>query len=306
MWHFTDIRNLPLIKKLNGLRSKDFLERSGYLNNVYCGGNELSHDLDRALDNWDKISLNFTPHTPMAYYLKKKKHLVFIEIDIHVAAIETVYFTDRNATRLRNGQKREKGIEGLNNIKFIYINGQPKPYDSDWQRFVQAEILVPNHIPLYYLKNYHFISDASLQLGKYLWGSLDNRFRVSPQIFSDYDQNNPQGWSILNPFVKKVSVTRQRITKNNVTHNRIRSNIVKKGEKFWIKISLFATAGIEGKVILKDLKDNIINQKVKIFNNESYGWYPYFRIPLDYKYPSFIIEIFLKEILWYKSRWKIV
>lgn len=34
LWHFTDIRNLPLIKRLNGLRSKDFLEKKGYLKNV--------------------------------------------------------------------------------------------------------------------------------------------------------------------------------------------------------------------------------------------------------------------------------
>jgi len=91
LWHFTDIRNLPLIKKLNGLRSKEFLEKRGYLTRVYCGGNELSHNLDRELGNWDKVSLNFTPHTPMAYHIKKEKHLVFIEIDISVATFERVF-----------------------------------------------------------------------------------------------------------------------------------------------------------------------------------------------------------------------
>ena len=47
LWHFTDIRNLPLIKELSGLRSKEFLENNGYLGNVICGGNELSHQLDK-------------------------------------------------------------------------------------------------------------------------------------------------------------------------------------------------------------------------------------------------------------------
>lgn len=304
LWHFTDIRNLPLIKKLNGLRSKESLEKEGYLTKIYCGGNELSHDLDRKLGNWDKISLNFTPHTPMAYHIKKEKHLVFIEIDISVATFEGVFFTDCNAIRLRNGQKREKGVKGLNNVKFQYIHSRPKPYDADWQKFVQAEILVPDHIPLDCFKKIHFISEASLQLGQYLWGTNEDLFNVSPQVFSDY--NYSQGWVVLNPYVESVIITHQEVTKNNVGNNHIKSEIVEKGKDFWIKISLFATAGTEGKLILKASNDKIIDQTETSFEKESkWWWYPNFRIPLNYKHSSFIIEIFLEKVLWYKSRWRV-
>lgn len=249
LWHFTDIRHLPLIKKLDGLRSKEFLEKNGYWDKIYPGGNEDSHRLDRELGNWDKISLNFTPHTPMAYHKKKEKHLVFIEIDISVAIFEGVYFTDCNATRLRNGQKREKGIRGLSNIRFEYIHSRPKPYDQDWVKFVQAEILVPDNIPLAYFKKIYFISAASLQLGKYLWGEDSHFFSINPKVFSDYDDT--RGWVVLNPYVENVMITCQKITKDNVNNNQDETEIVTREKDFWIKISLFAIAGTKGKLILK-------------------------------------------------------
>ena len=83
LWHFTDIGNLPNIKKLNGLRSKEYLEQNEHWGgrDIFPGGDDLSHSLDRNLGNWDKISLNFMHHTPIAYKKKREKHLVFIEID---------------------------------------------------------------------------------------------------------------------------------------------------------------------------------------------------------------------------------
>jgi len=43
LWHFTDIRNLPLIQKLGGLRSKKFLEDNSLLGKIVTGGDTLSH-----------------------------------------------------------------------------------------------------------------------------------------------------------------------------------------------------------------------------------------------------------------------
>ena len=92
LWHFTDIMNLYYIKRLNGLRSKEYLEQNKYWGrkDLFPGGDTLSHDLDRNLGNWDKISLNFRPHTPISYRKKREKHLVFIEIEPEVAACEDV------------------------------------------------------------------------------------------------------------------------------------------------------------------------------------------------------------------------
>lgn len=188
LWHFTDIGNLGYIKKLNGLRSKEFLQNKVGLKNIICGGDELSHRLDKKWGNCDKIHLSFTPYTPMAYNTKKEKdpifgekELVFIEIDIIVATFDDVYFTDSNATS--NDHKRKKGIEGLRNVKFEYINMNPNPNDPNWKKYVQAEVLVPNHIPLDYFKRIHFKNEASLRLGESLWEGYHPPFVVNSKIF---------------------------------------------------------------------------------------------------------------------------
>ena len=54
------------------------LEKQGLLSTLITGGNPLSHSLDRYHGNWDKVSLNFTPYTPMAYHRKRAQHLCFL------------------------------------------------------------------------------------------------------------------------------------------------------------------------------------------------------------------------------------
>lgn len=305
LWHFTDIRNLPLIKKLNGLKSKKFLEEKGYLGRIICGGNQLSHELDKNLGNWDKVSLNFTSHVPMAYHKKRDSHLIFIEIDPIVATFEDVHFTDCNATRIRNGQKKAKGLKGLSSIRFDIINGLPKPYDPNWQKFVQAEVLIPHQIPLNYFKKIHFISKASLQLGLYLWEEMTSLFTVSPKVFADYDHT--RGWVIINPYVENVVITLEEITKENVNSNHPEAKYITIGKKFWIKVSLFATAGSKAKVILRDLTSNIIDQKEIEFETESeWWWFPSFQIPERYYQSEIILEIILDEILWCKEKRKVL
>jgi len=303
LWHFTDIGNLQGIKKRNGLRSKEFLEDA---DDVNFGGNEDSHRLDMDKNNWDKVSLSYTPHTPMTFRRKKERHLVFIEIDPVVATFDGVCFTDRNATRLRDGQKRGKGIEGLRNVKFEYIHSVPKPYDPDWVKYVQAEVLVPNHIPLDYFKGIHFISEASLKLGEYLWEGDHPPFIVNPRIFADYINGS---WKISNPYIEKVIIADKEITKNNVENAYLAIESIKINKKYWMKIYMSAIAGTKIKIILKDLQDNIIKEEEKELD-KSYKFYKWwltnFQLPAEYSYPEVIFEIFLNEILWYKEKRKVL
>ncbi|WP_376795594.1 DarT ssDNA thymidine ADP-ribosyltransferase family protein [Thermogemmatispora sp.] len=48
-------------------------------------------------NNWDKVSLSFTPYTPMAYHVKRRRHLCYLCISPEVAALQGVIFTDTNA-----------------------------------------------------------------------------------------------------------------------------------------------------------------------------------------------------------------
>jgi hypothetical protein len=77
LYHFTNVENLPSICQMGALHSKQILEEQGLLSTLATGGNPLSHSLDRRQSNWDKVSLNFTPHTPMAYNKKRGQHLCF-------------------------------------------------------------------------------------------------------------------------------------------------------------------------------------------------------------------------------------
>jgi len=306
LWHFTDIRNLPLIEQLNGLRSKEFLEINGYLEKVICGGNETSHYLDKNLGNWNKISLSFTPHIPMAYHAKKEKHLIFIEIDPVIATFDGVYFTDCNATKIRNGQKREKGIKGLRNIKFEHINSNPKPFDPEWKKYVQAEVLVPNYIPSNFFKKIHFISEASLMLGKFLCSNIYHHlFAITPKVFADYDYYG-NSWTIINPYLDKIIITDKEITKDNVENDHPAVDSIKQSKTYWMKTKLFATAGTKVETTLKDLENRIIFNKQHEFKKESiWFWFPCFQIPAGYLYDEIILEITLDNILWYKERRKV-
>src|SRR5262245_40068630 len=109
LYHFTSIRNLRAIREMNALCSKAFLETAGCWPCPEAGGNNLSHNLDLVNGNWDKVSVSFTPHTPMIYHRKRASHICFFVLKVEVAAYAGVIFTDRNAAKIQN-QRRAAGL----------------------------------------------------------------------------------------------------------------------------------------------------------------------------------------------------
>ncbi|MHA1252355.1 MAG: DarT ssDNA thymidine ADP-ribosyltransferase family protein [Candidatus Helarchaeota archaeon] len=312
-WHFTDIRNLPLIKELEGLRSKKFLEKFNIWNSekIYPGGNTISHNLDKELDNWDKISLNFTPYTPFAYKKKQENHLIFIEINKKVAILKDVIFTNCNATRIRNAYSRGSGINGLKQVRFDIIGSLPDPGNKDWRKYVQAEILIPNHIPINMFKSINFISKASLEEGKRLWeGKVpENLFMVNPKVFQDYDYKNRKDWIINFPYLIDVIITNNKI--NNVTNfdDLAKNNVfkVKRGDKLQILSKLFRIQGTEFKILIKSLKEYIFNDFPFKLTELTYPNYPLtIDIPWDFKNDFIDIEFYINKILWLKRRIKVI
>lgn len=315
LWHFTDIRNLYYIKKLGGLLSKNELEKKNLLSSIYSGGNSLSKDLDKFLNNWDKISLSFTPHTPIFYKKSKQhkkeqeeeqRHFVFIEISPEVATFDNVYFTDCNATRLRDGQKRDQGVKGLENVRFEYINCLPNYDDENWIKYVQAEILVPNYIPIKYFKKIHFVSKASFELGMYYWGNNSKLFTVNPNTFSYYD-NSLKKWGIKFPYLEKVTFTHQTVDKNNYQRNFHNLKTIHRGKNFHIISFIYSLKDTQGKILLKKSEEYTFKEEKINFNEESFWyWYPNFLIYPYYSSKDFIIEIYLNDILWYKTKKEVI
>lgn len=84
-YHFTSIENLPSIRDTQALCSKELLEEEGRWPVPEPGGNRLSHYLNNINENWNLISLSFTPRTPMAYRKKPESHLCFFVIRPDVA-----------------------------------------------------------------------------------------------------------------------------------------------------------------------------------------------------------------------------
>ncbi len=295
LWHFTDIRNIEYIEKFGGLRSKEFLEQKDLIDSIFCGGNSLSHDLDKGLGNWNKISLNFTPHTPMAYHKKRETHLIFIEIDLEVASFQDVYFTNCNATRIINGQKRDKGLRGLKHVNFSIINGPAKPWDPDWKKFVQAEILVPNFIPTDYFKTIYFISEASMELSEKYFKEKKYLLKIEKSIFED-------SGSIQFSYVNNLYISLDKITEENVSQVSESVSYLQYGKEFWVIVDLFSNSGLLWSI---NLTGNYFNKKEEnIFEKEnSWFWFPNFVCP-DEKYLN--IEVYCEDILWAKKILKVI
>jgi len=211
LYHFTSIENLPCIRDMQALCSKQLLQDRGQWPPLVPGGDTLSHNLDRYHDNWGMVSCSFTPRTPMAYRRKPKSHLCFFVVQIDVAAFRGVVFTDMNGTA--NDHRRAEGMAGIDLVHFDMINSFPHPWDKEgWVRYVQAEILVPPCIMLDYIKEVTFVSQASLQEAERLWGlSPHPPFRVDPSHFEDVP-----GSSVLNfPVLFEWLLTDESIDTSN-------------------------------------------------------------------------------------------
>lgn len=308
LWHFTAISNLPYIFEHNGLRSKKYLEEKGILEKIITGGNELSHRLDKGLDNWDKISLSFTPYTPMAYHKKQEQHLVFIEIDYTICSKEKNIFTDCNANRLKNGQKRAEGIEGLKNIRWEYISSDPMPWDLEWQKYVQAEALIPDMIPIEKFKSIHFVSKASMDFGKYLCYEFSNYFslfKVSPEIFQDYKKKEYKyKKTIIFPYIQKVFVSLEEINSNNFDRMNNDSNFILKSKPFWIKIELFALSGTKVDIKFLDIEENsLYTESVSFKEENNWVWFPKidFHKRISNNINIIFIEVWLENSKWFEK-----
>lgn len=214
LYHFTCIENLPGIREMGGLCSKQQLEDAGRWAPPVPGGNDLSHRLDRQCGNWDKVSLNLTPHTPMAYHSKPEHHLCFFVIDATVAGQEGVVFTSGNATW--SGQRRGTGLSGVSLIDFDAVRATPRPADREgWLQPVQAEVLVPERVHPDFVRRVVFVSEASMREGRRLWGVPESpEFTVEPRCFA----NQATGpLTIEFPYLDRLWLTDEVVDKQSVS-----------------------------------------------------------------------------------------
>ncbi len=212
--HTSVVENLPSIRSLGSLCSKQVLEEHGlWPSGIDSGGDDLSHSLDKSHDNWDKVALNFTPHTPMVFNRKKNigNQICFFIIKPRVATWQGVVFTNTNAAKVPH--LRERGMAGLNLVDFEAVKAHPfKVYD--WVKLVQAEVLVPDCIALDQIEKVVFVSKASCREAERLWGPFPHPpFEIARDYFAkNFREASSILFSYLDDFCLVDSGSNQRFT----------------------------------------------------------------------------------------------
>lgn len=306
LYHFSSVENLPGICQMDALCSKQVLEEQGLLSTLTTGGNTLSHSLDRNRGNWDKVSLSFTPYTPMAYNRKKEQHLCFFLINPEVAAWSDVSFTDCNATK--NDHRRGQGLVGLNNVQFNVIRAVPFSVDG-WFQYVQAEVLIPVSIPLAYVTEVGFVSNASMNYSEYLCKSFSHpNFAVNTQLFT----KSVREPAINFAYVKEFWLAGLEI-EADVVYLKKKNEFSKSIDSF-IKIVRqgYALTGTQEKALLRNLSsgaEKIVLEPTEFRRSGLYSppIHPIHNIPLaDLPTGSYLIKYFLDDICWSISSFEVV
>ncbi|WP_176728926.1 DarT ssDNA thymidine ADP-ribosyltransferase family protein [Thermogemmatispora onikobensis] len=201
LYHFTSFDNIYSICHRGCLYSKELLEEFGILASIDSGGDSLSFSLDKANGNWNKVSLSFSPYTPMAYRTKRRKNLCYFCISPEIATLQGVIFTDTNANR--NDHNRRTGLDGLDLVHFQIIRSMTRIDKETWKRFVQAEVLIPWQVPLRFVQRIAFVSQANVEEAQRLCYRLTHPpFEVDKRLFTDSRGEPPE--NIHFPYVEHL------------------------------------------------------------------------------------------------------
>lgn len=151
LYHFTDKRNIPSIKRYGGLFSWYYCTNNNI--NIPCqGGDYDSRDLDRKYGLQDYVRLSFCDDHPMAYRLQKSgSDIVVLRIKIDVALLKDTLFSDINAA-----DKLHTHGGSLEDLKRVNFRATKRHYvsknDEDFKPH-QAEVMVKTFVPLKYIEN---------------------------------------------------------------------------------------------------------------------------------------------------------
>jgi hypothetical protein len=158
LYHFTDRRNLPIIRERGGLYPMAQL-RKAQINVPAPGGNQWSQDADglKGLDEY--VHLCFRNTHPMEYIARREGHIgdtIFLQIHADVLLWDGVRFTSDVSNKSGVQLQTVDEARAIIDFEVLYTR-------TDWkdpsirQRLHQAEkyeILVPHKIPLEIIRNF--------------------------------------------------------------------------------------------------------------------------------------------------------
>ena len=154
-YHFTDVKNIPLIKDMGGLCSWNFL----YKNNVvipFQGGDEESMKYDKKYGLEDYVRLSFCKSHPMEHRLKQMgANLVTLRVSVEVAKFANTLFSNMNAAdsdHTHGGQLSDLLKVNIDATKTGII-----ARDDINFKLRQAEVMVKTFIPSDLILNFNEI-----------------------------------------------------------------------------------------------------------------------------------------------------
>lgn len=159
LFHFTDSRNLPLIRELGGLWSTAKLREMGV--EFYAGGNQHSLEADEMFGMDQFVHLCFTTKHPMAYLAQS---------DGRIDKLQWLYVDEPDAVFEIDGVRYCEEVSNKSGAELRSIKHARDTFDDvalydflDWGKadnyarrvaVEKCEILVPDHLPLRYFEKY--------------------------------------------------------------------------------------------------------------------------------------------------------
>lgn len=157
LYHFTDRRNLGMIRELGGLYPWASLQEMG-IEVPAAGGNEWSRDADsfKGMDQY--VHLCFRPNHPMEHIARREGRIadsVFLQVHPSVLELDGVLYTPDVANKSGVPSYTLDEAAELIDFEVLYTR-------TDWrdpqiherlQQAEKSEILVPHKVPLELIRN---------------------------------------------------------------------------------------------------------------------------------------------------------
>jgi hypothetical protein len=159
LYHFTDVRNLPSIKDLDGIHATARLNEMGV--KFYSGGNELSLQLDRQSEMDQFVHLCFDLRHPMESYIKTRDseaQVLYLKIDRAILYQDGVRFSTGVANALGAQtftiEEAQQGNMIDYQVLYTYMPWSDPQVQSRRHAAELCEILVPNYVSMKFVRNF--------------------------------------------------------------------------------------------------------------------------------------------------------
>ena len=151
VWHFTDMQNIPSIKKHGLLSFAEAVQRGVEI--PVPGGNNWSHDADKIKGMDRYVHLAFIADHPMLYVAqnteKRISNPVWLKINVSIILMKDVRFSagvsNKQGEAILNAEEAKNAIDF--DVLFTYMNWHAPEIQTRLQAAIKSEILVPDCIP---------------------------------------------------------------------------------------------------------------------------------------------------------------